>query len=84
MVTREHKLDLNLTLAFFNVKKMAIKMKVKTWPKKISFVILIGSMYALKIKRKKCSSPFFYEVVERIIVQIKSLIFLVFYSATLL
>jgi len=41
-------------------KKMAIKMKVKT-DKDISVVLSVESMYILKGKTKKCSSPFFYE-----------------------
>jgi len=46
--------------ACLNGKKMAIKMKVKT-NKNISVVIFFRSMYILEIKRKKYSSPFFYE-----------------------
>jgi len=39
---------------------MAIKMKVKT-NKNISVAIFMKSMYILESKKKKCSSPFFFE-----------------------
>jgi len=60
IIFSEHKPYLNFRSACLKGKKWRLKLKKKT-NKNISVAIFIKSMYILDSKKKKCSSPFFYE-----------------------